>query len=252
MTQKKKNTLDEKSEASIASHNLYQRSYYDRTVKRRLIPRRTPYLKRHVDELVRVAALRPGERVLDVGCGMGRHTLLLAERDYAVEGLDLSPVLLQRFRVFNGGRFNIPLHSADVMKPPPDLENRFDAVVGFFALQHMHDLELCLRGMARLVKPGGRIAFLEGNAFNPLYYIQMTIMPEKTWRGDKGVTQMRMSVVANAMKRAGLKSPSVERFGFFPPFVANRSAGARIERAIERLRIFRPILPFQIFRAERT
>ena len=252
MTQNTKNTLDDKTEASIASHNLYQRSYYDRAVKRRLIPRRTPYLNRHVNELARVAGLRPGERVLDVGCGMGRHTLLLAEREYAVEGLDLSPVLLQRFRVFNGGRFNIPLHSADVMKPPPDLENRFDAVVGFFALQHMHDLELCFRGMATLVKPGGRIVFLEGNAFNPLYYIQMTVMPEKTWRGDKGVTQMRMSIVGNAMKRAGLKSPSVQRFGFFPPFVANRSVGARIERAIERLRILRPILPFQIFRAERA
>ena len=94
--------------------------------------------------------------------------------------------------------------------------------------------------------------FLEGNAFNPLYYIQITAMPEKTWRGDKGLSQMRMSVVGNAMKRAGLKSPSVERFGFFPPFVANRSAGARIERAIERLRILRPILPFQIFRADRA
>jgi hypothetical protein len=116
----------------------------------------------------------------------------------------------------------------------------------------MHNLELCFRGMAKLVRPGGRIVFLEPNAFNPLYYIQMTVMPRMTWQGDKGVAQMRMSVVGRAMTRAGLKSPHVERFGFFPPFVANRSAGARIERAIERLRILRPILPFQVFRAERV
>ena len=244
--------MDELDEAAIASHNSYQRIYYDRGVKRRMIPRGTPYLKHQVDELARVAALRPGERVLDVGCGMGRYTLLLAERGYAVEGLDLSPVLLQRLRVFNGGRFNIPLHSADVMKPPAELEGRFDAVVGFFALHHMHNLELCFRGMAKLVRPGGRIVFLEPNAFNPLYYVQMTVMPRMTWQGDKGVAQMRMSVVGSAMTRAGLKSPRVERFGFFPPFLANRSAGARLERAIERLRILRPILPFQVFRAERV
>jgi len=244
--------MDEINEAAIASHNLYQRNYYDRGVKRRMIPRATPYLKHQVDALARVANLRPGERVLDVGCGMGRYTLLLAERGYAIEGLDLSPVLLQRLRVFNGGRFNIPLHSADVMKPPSELEARFDAVVGFFALHHMHNLELCFRGMAKLVRPGGRIVFLEPNAFNPLFYIQMTVMPRMTWQGDKGVAQMRMSVVGSAMTRAGLTSPRVERFGFFPPFVANRSAGARIERAIERLRILRPILPFQVFRAERA
>lgn len=79
--------------------------------------------------------------MLDVGCGMGRYTLILAERGFALEGLDLSPVLLQRLRVFNGGRFNIPLHGADVMNPPAELQERFDAVVGFFALHHMHELE---------------------------------------------------------------------------------------------------------------
>ena len=133
--------MDDISPAQIASHNRYQREYYDGVVKRTMIPSGTPYLQRHVDQLVRVAGLKPGERVLDVGCGMGRYTLILAERGYAVEGLDLSPVLLQRLRVFNGGRFNIPLHSADVMDPPPALRERFDAIVGFFALHHMHELE---------------------------------------------------------------------------------------------------------------
>lgn len=243
--------MDQMSEAAIASHNRYQREYYDRGIKRTMIPKGSPYLQRHVDELARIAALRPGERVLDVGCGMGRYTLILAERDYTVEGLDLSPVLLQRLRVFNGGRFDIPLHSADVMNPPPELEQRFDAVVGFFALHHMHELERCFRGMARMVRPGGRIVFLEPNAFNPLYYIQMAITRRMTWQGDKGVTRMRMSVVGGAMKRAGLVEPTIERFGFFPPFLANTARGASLERTLERLPVLRPFLPFQVFRAER-
>ena len=243
--------MDEMTEAAIASHNRYQREYYDRGVKRTMIPRGTPYLRRHVDEVVRIASLRQGERVLDVGCGMGRYTLILAERGYAVEGLDLSPVLLQRLRVFNGGRFHIPLHTADVMSPPPELDGQFDAAVGFFALHHMHELERCFHGMARMVKPGGRIVFLEPNAFNPLYYIQMAVVPRMTWRGDKGVARMRMKLVAGTMERAGLASPTVERFGFFPPFLANLSVGARIERILERVPIWQAILPFQVFRAER-
>jgi SAM-dependent methyltransferase len=243
--------MKQMSEAAIASHNRYQRDYYDRGIKKTMIPKGTPYLRRHVEELARVAQLRPGERILDVGCGMGRYTLLLAEKGFAVEGLDLSPVLLQRLRVFNGGRFNIPLHSADVMNPPADLEERFDVIVGFFALHHMHELERCFRGMRRMVKPGGRVVFLEPNAFNPLYYAQMAITPRMTWQGDKGVARMRMGVVADAMTRAGLESPTVERFGFFPPFIANTSIGARAERVLERLPVWKRLLPFQIFRAER-
>ena len=84
---------------------------------------------------------------------------------------------------------------------------RFDAIVGFFALHHMHELERCFRGMARMAKPGGRIVFLEPNAFNPLYYAQIAVTPGMTWQGDKGVAQMRMPVVGGAMTRAGLKSP---------------------------------------------
>ena len=243
--------MEDISPAQIASHNKYQREYYDGVVKRTMIPSGTPYLQRQVDHLVRAAGLRQGERVLDVGCGMGRYTLILAERGYAVEGLDLSPVLLQRLRVFNGGRFNIPLHSADVMNPPAELREKFDAIVGFFALHHMHELERCFRGMAQMVKPGGRIVFLEPNAFNPLYYVQIAVTPRMTWQGDKGVAQMRMPVVGGAMTRAGLASPRVERFGFFPPFVSNTGLGARLERALERVRLWRPMLPFQIFRAER-
>ena len=105
--------------------------------------------------------------------------------------------------------------------------------------------------MARTVKPGGRIVFLEPNAFNPLYYAQIAVTPGMTWQGDKGVAQMRMPVVGGAMTRAGLKSPRVERFGFFPPFVANTSIGARLEEALERFPLWRPLLPFQVFRAER-
>jgi SAM-dependent methyltransferase len=240
------------SPAQIASHNKYQREYYDGVVKRTMIPTGTPYLQRQVDHLVRVAGLRQGERVLDVGCGMGRYTLILAERGFAVEGLDLSPVLLQRLRVFNGGRFNIPLHSGDVMNPPPELRERFDAIVGFFALHHMHELERCFRGMAQMVKPGGRIVFLEPNAFNPLYYLQIALTPRMTWQGDKGVAQMRMPVVAGAMTRAGLTSPSVERFGFFPPFVANTHVGSELEEVLERVPLWQACLPFQIFRAEKS
>ena len=53
-----------------------------------MVPRDTPCLQRHVDELLRFASVSASDRVLEVGCGMGRYTLLLAERGVRVEGLD--------------------------------------------------------------------------------------------------------------------------------------------------------------------
>jgi len=135
---------------------------------------------------------------------------------------------------------------------PEELEEKFDAIVGFFALHHMHELERCFRGMKRMLKPGGRVVFLEPNALNPLHYLQVLATPRITWQGDRGVTRMRIGIVGKAMSRAGLQSPKVERFGFLPPFAANTSVGASAERVLERVPLWKKLLPFQIFRAEKT
>lgn len=61
-----------------------------------------------VDFLERLLGLEEGDRVLDVGCGGGRHAVLLQERGYDVTGIDLSPRLLriarQAWEERNGGR----------------------------------------------------------------------------------------------------------------------------------------------------
>jgi SAM-dependent methyltransferase len=231
-------------------HNREQRAYFEATVKPTMVPVSTPYVLRQVDEVIARAGIAPGASVLDVGCGMGRYTLPLAERGLRVEGLDLSPTLLERLRAYEGGRFGIPLHCADVMAPPSELLGRFDAVTGFFALHHFHDIRACYAAMARLVRPGGRVVFLEPNPWNALYWAQITFTPRMKWSRER-IFSVRRGPVFDAMARAGLVRPSLERFGFFPPFVANRPAGARLERVVERFPPFRPFLPFQVLVAER-
>jgi SAM-dependent methyltransferase len=228
-------------------HNIGQREYFESTVKRTMVPKQTPYLRRHVDEMLRFAAVSPTDSVLEVGCGMGRYSLMLAGRGINLTGLDLSPVLLQRLRAFSDGEFDIPLYCADIASAPAELHQKFDVVIGFFTLHHLHDLEPCFASMAELLREGGRIAFLEPNGLNPLYYIQIALTPRMTWQGDGGVARMLPHVVLGAMRRAGLSDLRVHRFGFFPPFIANRSAGSRLERVLERLPLWRPFLPFQLF-----
>jgi SAM-dependent methyltransferase len=236
----------------IDGHNLEQRQYFEQSVKATMVPRETRYLRRHVDEMLRFTGLLPGMHVLEVGCGMGRYTLLLAEMGVRVEGLDLSPFLLEKLSEFSGGRYDIPLHCCDIVNHPPEMDGKFDAVIGFFMLHHLHDITLSFKAMLPLVKPGGRIAFIEPNPYNLLYYVQMMITPGMTWRGDGGMVRMRPGVVLSAMRASGLGRLAMARFGFFPPFLANHPMGAKVETLLERVFIWRTFLPFQIFKGERV
>ena len=161
--------------------------------------------------------------------------------------MDLTSDLLRQLREHLPSGVEIALHACDIMTFPDTSSKLYDAAIALFTAHHFHDLSACFGAMARVVRPGGTIAFLEPNGWNPLYYIQMAVTPGMTWEGDKGVAQMRRGPMFAAMARAGLKDVAIERFGFFPPFLANRSWGGRLERFIERIPPLRPILPFQIF-----
>jgi 2-polyprenyl-3-methyl-5-hydroxy-6-metoxy-1,4-benzoquinol methylase len=235
----------------IEAYNSFQRDYCENAISRTIVPRRSRHITRQLDETMRAAAVSSADRVLEVGCGMGRFTLMLAERGVRVEGLDLSGELLNRLRVSNGARFDIPLYRADALEPPAALRDSFDLVVGFFVLHHLKDVHGAVKSMSGMLKPGGRLVLLDANGWNPLFYLQMLMMRGMTWRGDKGMAQMRPAVVFGAMRNAGLSRLTVSRFGFLPAFVVDRLWGSRLDLAMERLPLPDVCHAFQIFTAHR-
>jgi SAM-dependent methyltransferase len=210
-----------------------------------MLPRPSRYLERQVDEMIARTGLRPSDRVLDVGAGMGRYTLPLADRGLAVEAIDLSPELLAVLRERSGDR-DIPTHHADVIDLVSSHAGAFDAVIGFFVLHHMHDVPGSIQAMAKLLRPGGRLGFLEPNPYNPLYYVQMAVRPSMTWEGDGGIVRMRRRPLIAAVRDAGLLDARLERFGMFPPQVADHRGALPVERLIERVAPLRPVLAFQV------
>ena len=231
-------------------HNQETIEYYNRD-KKTMQYSGNRYTQHHVEHFLRVTGIKAGDRVLDVGCGMGRYTIPLAEHGVKVEGLDLSPYLLDRLKEYNKSGYEIPTHCMDIIDFMPDDAMEYDAVVGFFTLHHFHDLETCFQAMYKLTKPGGQVTFIEPNAYNVLYYFQMLISPGMTWQGDKGIAQMRPRVVFPAMKKAGLEQITIYRFGFFPPFITNNAWGLRLEEKLERFSLWRSLLPAVIFKGLR-
>ncbi len=215
-----------------SSHNDYQRSYYSsRSLPRMTIDQaQTPYVQRHVSEVVTALGVEPGAKILDLGCGLGKYTAALADIGYDVTGLDLTPALVDELSRL---RPDIPVVLADAADPPTVLSRAFDAVTGFFFLHHLDDLTPVMRGARTALREGGTAVFLEPNPVYVPYCLQITLTPGMTWRGEKGIFKMTRKRLATAAREAGFTDVEFEAFGATPPALTNRSWGRQLEGVIE-------------------
>jgi ubiquinone/menaquinone biosynthesis C-methylase UbiE len=118
------------------------------------------------EQVLRLAGLQQGARVLDVGCGSGDVSFLLASMvgpSGTVIGVDKSPeaISVAQQRAKSLGSTNVSFEVADVMEYKPS--QPFDAVVGRLILMYFPGPTLiaALRRLAGHVKPGGLVIFQE-------------------------------------------------------------------------------------------
>jgi len=108
--------------------------------------------------------LRPGERVLDVGCGLGTSTLEAAERvapSGRVVGVDISAAMLQpaRERIAAAGADNVELLHADAQAYAFETGS-FDAVISRFGMMFFENPLAAFTNLARALRAGGRLVFV--------------------------------------------------------------------------------------------
>ena len=146
--------------------------------------------------LIRALGLRPGQRVLDVGCGPGRHSVALAQAGMAVTGVDVSSKFLQiAAEAARAAGVGASFFEMDARRMP--FENEFDAVIsicqGGFGLMGDDD-GLVLHRMAQALSPGGHLAL---TAFSALFEASHQ-REEASFDVDAGVVHEVMTIQEEA------------------------------------------------------
>jgi ubiquinone/menaquinone biosynthesis C-methylase UbiE len=132
----------------------------------------------------------PYDRALELGCGSGFFLLNLIQAGVARRGsvTDLSPGMV-KVAVRNGEALGLDIDGrvADAEGIPYD-DNTFDLVVGHAVLHHIPDVELSLREVVRVLKPGGRFVFAgEPTNAGESYARPLSTL---TWRVVTNVTRL--------------------------------------------------------------
>lgn len=154
--------------------------------------------EQEVDFLVECLQLPPGGRVLDVGCGPGRHAHALGARGFEVVGVDISQrfIALARENTPPGARVAFERADARALR----FESEFDAVIslcqGAFGLSDgggassLDPDRAVLDGMARALRPAGRLAV---SAFSAYFAVRF-LGEADSFDAERGVNHERTDI----------------------------------------------------------
>jgi len=131
-------------------------------------------------------------KILDIGCGTGRHSIELSKRGYTITGIDLSESLLKRAREKASEEdLQIIFQKYDARKLP--FLNEFDLVImlceGAFPLMETDEMNYqILQNAANALKTNGKLIFTTLNGLFPLFHSVKEFLASETKEGNATYT----------------------------------------------------------------
>jgi SAM-dependent methyltransferase len=143
-----------------------------------------------IDHIVESLGLKSGDRVLDVGCGPGRHAHELARQGIVVHGIDISARFVEIARTDSPDGATFERMDARALT----FDGEFDAVIclcqGAFGLMTAAGEDaVVVAGIARGLRPGGKLAL---SAFNSYFVVKYH--EDATFDADSGVNHERTEI----------------------------------------------------------
>ena len=153
--------------------------------------------------------LQPGDRVLDAGCGEGRHIFECFRHDCCTLGMDLDPrsllkarYVLEQMRRRKDARGRFSLLRGDTLRFPfPD--KTFDKIICAEVIEHVKDEHLAMAELARILKSRGRIAVTVPTLITEHVYDKLSREYFRTPGGH--IRKVAPSALAASMEENGLR-----------------------------------------------
>src|SRR5215210_2245304 len=161
------------------------------------------------EEALRRVDLKPGQFVLDIGCGVGAFLRLIADRGARAFGLDASEALLEVARA--------RLPDADLrlgdMEALPYEDHTFELVTGFNSFFFANDIVAALREAGRVAKPGAPVVIQvwgphERNDLEAMKEIVRPFMPPRPPDAPPEPDYAKPGVLEELASQAGLEAES--------------------------------------------
>jgi SAM-dependent methyltransferase len=150
--------------SAAPSGSTYVLGHADVEVRRLLLQGRL--YNDYTEHALRLAGLRPGMRVLDIGCGPGDVSLIAARLvgpTGTVLGVDAAPEIIELARSRAAEQGLPTVHFTQAAIDTIALDEPVDAVIGRLILMHLPDPAATLRHLSSFVRPGGVVAFAEND-----------------------------------------------------------------------------------------
>lgn len=158
-------------------------------------------------EVIREISPQPGERVVDVGAGMGPATVLAAKTGASVLAVDPTPFMrriVSMRRLAQRGRKAIHVADGSAESIPAD-DHSVEAVWTVNTMHHWTDLDAAIHELSRVLRPGGRLLLVDED-FDAPTHPAFEHMQKRSARRDHHFAKIDPAAVAAKLIDAGFVS----------------------------------------------
>ncbi len=171
---------------------------------------------RDLPYLVGALAPEPGDRILDVGCGFGRFSELMAGHGATVLGIDVSEYAIGQAKTKDNheGRLSFSVMNALEM----DFDSQFDKILCFHFVEHLTvaDGRTLLRNLHRALKSGGTLVLGlpidDGQSVRRAVHV---LAKRRAWRHLGHLTSYTVRGIRTEVRSAGFAVDDVCRLSYF-------------------------------------
>ncbi|MBN2139315.1 MAG: class I SAM-dependent methyltransferase [Sedimentisphaerales bacterium] len=119
-------------------------------------------LQTNLEFLKTIDVLKPGDKILEIGCGIGTIVSRLSAEGYSVAGIDISRRAIA-YGLEKYGDINLEVQAAETL---PYENQSFDVVLSFDLLEHIADVDRHVAEVSRVLRPEGRYLFQTPNKYS--------------------------------------------------------------------------------------